>query len=346
VNALVAALLLVAATLLAAICSGAETGFYAFSRLRHRLELERGRRGAKRLERLFARPNRFLATLLLGVTLALELVTLCNHALLGSFASLSPSARATLGSLLAAPILFVLAEALPKQAFLARPYVLLERCSWILTALAWLLAPIAALIARLSAAIEEVVPGGERADAAAPSSSVEHALVAGLSEGLFTHGEHALARNVLELGRLTVGDLAVPLDVLPRLRRGARLQEWAAAMREQTQTRALVLDEHGEVAGMVHALDLALAISTDEAAVETTAVVRPLPRLDAALPVAAALGRLHQEGHPLALVVRGHGGSHGLLRARDVVAELFRHPAAAAPPPASGRAIPSARVND
>lgn len=303
-------------TAAAAMCAGAETGFYAFSRLRHRLELERGNPAARRLERLFARPDVLLAALLLGTTLALEVVTFCSEALLEEVLHVAPSARATLSALVTAPLLFIVVEALPKHSFLARPYVLLARCSWPLDVLVGTLKPVAWLIAR---AVSRAEHGGAANGSA--GSGIADALQHGLTEGLLTRAEHLLAANVLRLGDLEVFDLSVGLDVLPHLQSGAAPSTWVAALAQSRETRALVVDPRThEVVGLVHALDLALAIGDGRS--DVGQIVRAIPVLDGAEPMSAALGRLHAEGLAVALVRRGKGRPTRLLRLQDVVEEL------------------------
>src|SRR5262249_54027907 len=138
-----------------AVFSGAETGVYSVSRVRLEAEAEGGRRSARQLSRLLRDDASLLITLLLGNTLALELLTELTEATLDR-TDLFASAREVVVAAILTPIVFLLGELVPKDLFRRRPHLLLGLVApwvalfrWIATPLAWPLALLSVGLERL-----------------------------------------------------------------------------------------------------------------------------------------------------------------------------------------------------
>jgi CBS domain containing-hemolysin-like protein len=315
------ALALLVATLMSALFSGSETGFYAFSRLRLRVELERGQAAARSLQRLIEKPSLMLATLLIGNNLALELVTICGQVLLDRHSGLTPQVRATVGAAVLTPIMFVFCEAVPKNVYLNRPYERLIRGLWLLRPFHRLMLPLSVLVATLAEWLGRRVAVPQIQESAAGSEGIEPALRIGEREGVLSRTQHLLAAGVLRFGELRAADVSIPTNYFPRLALPADAATWREAFAAGEHTRALVFDDKThEVRGMVHALDLAVA-SHDDQPLES--VVRPLPVVRGSLPVHELLQILHREGQALALVKVGRSQKVKAVRLQDVAERLL-----------------------
>ncbi|MGL4944104.1 MAG: CNNM domain-containing protein [Thermoguttaceae bacterium] len=127
--------------------SGSETGFYKVSRLRLKLDAIEGDKSAAWLLALVNRPTIFVATVLVGNNIAnyaLSLtVVLLTTLFVGEGSSIAHEVAATF---LAAPLLFLYGELLPKQLFLLAPDRLLRTVTPILVVCTLLFLPLSILL--------------------------------------------------------------------------------------------------------------------------------------------------------------------------------------------------------
>lgn len=310
---------LVLSLALSALFSGCETGFYLFSRMRLHLGLEEGSGAARRIQALVKRPSLLLTILLIGNNLSLELVTFSSQALFERFSELTPEARATLGALLSTPLVFVLSEAMPKNAFMVRPYERLAWASWPLTLLYRLLWPVGVLLDRVTKGLQRWSRVKEP-EQPRREERLHSVLSAGFQEGLLSRTEHLLAANVLRLRDSQARDVAGSPDRMPRLELPASAERWGTALAGSDESRALVHDRDGRIVGLVHAVDLAMAVEQRPEDLES--VIRPVPRVSPEMPLGRLLELLARSGVPLAVVEPAPPGRR-LVRSRDLVQEIL-----------------------
>ena len=112
---------------LSAFFSGSETGFYRATRLRLVLDAMAGDRIARGLLFLTNHPALFVATALVGNSVANYLISLAAVIAMGRVFPQVPEAAEIIASIVLAPIVLVYGELLPKNLFLQAPNRLLRR---------------------------------------------------------------------------------------------------------------------------------------------------------------------------------------------------------------------------
>ncbi|MGE2691562.1 hemolysin family protein [Mycolicibacterium pulveris] len=147
-----------------------------------------------------------------------------------------------------------------------------------------------------------------------------------VSEGLLDPEEHTRLTRALQIRNRVVNDVAVPLReirAVPVARAGAGPTVGAIedALAETGYSRFPITDTDGNYLGYLHIKDV-LALVNDPDAVLDSAMVRPLPRVPASLPLPDALSRLRRRNAHLALVTERDGTVSAMVALEDLVEDL------------------------
>lgn len=147
-----------------------------------------------------------------------------------------------------------------------------------------------------------------------------------VSEGLLDPEEHSRLTRALQIRNRVVNDVAVPLReirAVPVAREGAGPTVGAIedALTETGYSRFPVIDTSGNYLGYLHIKDV-LPLVSDPDAVLDAAMVRPLPRVPATLPLPDALSRLRRRNAHLALVTDHDGTVSAMVALEDLVEDL------------------------
>lgn len=317
--ALVAVLILVNAAL-----SGSEMALVTLREGQVR-QLRRRSRSGERLAQLVRDPNRYLATIQLGITLAGFLASAAAavslaEPLVGPLGFLGGAARPT--AVVAVTVLLtfvtlVVGELAPKRLAMqraerwgllsARPLDLLARLS---RPAIWLLSAATDTVVRLA--------GGDPRARRQEMTEDELREMLVSQRGLSAQQREILA-GAFDIAGRTLREILVPrleVTMLPAaLPTGDGLRRLAAAGR----SRAPVVGPGGldDVGGVVHIRDL---VDAGPRTVGDRA--RPPLLLPGTLPVADALRQLRQHHQKLALVVDEHGGVAGMITVEDLLEEV------------------------
>ncbi|HVE73649.1 MAG TPA: hemolysin family protein [Mycobacteriales bacterium] len=292
---------------------------------------ERGKSG-RRVRRLVSNPNRFLAAVQVGVTLAGFL-----SAAFGASRLAPPLAdrlvEAGLGEGLADGLAFVAVVALvtylslvfgelvPKRlglqraertATLAAPLV--DRLASLFRPVIWLLSRSTDLVVRLlggdPSARREAITEEELRDLVAAHESLtkeERKLI----DEVFAAGERQLREVMVPRTEVAFLDASMPLTRAMRLTAQAPHSRYPVARSSQD-----------DILGFVHVRDLYLpaAQARGRRVADVTRDVKLLPGTKKVLP---SLSEMRREGHHLAMVVDEYGGTAGIVTLEDLIEELI-----------------------
>ncbi|MFD6564062.1 hemolysin family protein [Micromonospora profundi] len=316
---LVAVLILVNAAL-----SGSEMALVTLREGQLR-RLGRRTRTGERLVRLSRDPNRYLATIQLGITLAGFLASAAAavslaQPLVAPLGFLGAAARPAAIVVVTVALTFVtlvFGELAPKRLAMqraerwallsARPLDLLARVS---RPAVWLLSWATDVVVRLA--------GGD------PRASREEMTEDELREMLVSRrGLSAQQREILtgafDIAGRTLREILVPRREVTTLPADLPADEGVRRLAAAGRSRAPVTGHGGldDVVGVVHIRDL-----VQSGAGTVGELGRPPLLLPVTLPVADALRQLRQEHQQLALVVDEHGGIDGMITLEDLLAEV------------------------
>ncbi|MFL6128547.1 MAG: hemolysin family protein [Mycobacteriales bacterium] len=329
---LVDALLVLAFVLLGGTFAAAEIALVSLRESQVKALRERGRRG-ERLARLAADPNRFLAAVQVGVTLAgffsaaFGAATLAGPVATRLVAWGVPDGFADTLAFVGITILIsyfslVLGELAPKRLGLQRAESVallaagpLDRIATVVRPLIWLLSKTTDVVVRLLGA-----------DPAASRQAITEEELRGLvaAHESLTGDERKLIDQVFAAGERQVREVMLPrtevdfLDVGTTVSRAARL-----AMEAPHSRYPVVRRDSDDVVGFVHLRDLLAPDLPGGRAASVGDITREVKRLPGTKKVLAALSEMRREGHHLAIVEDEYGGTDGIVTLEDLIEEVI-----------------------
>jgi len=311
--------------LIAALANGIETGLYRLNRIRLRLRAESGDRRAKTLLELLADLRGMIIVCLIGTNAGAFLATAVGTILVASAGWVSsPEAVEVLATAIVAPILFVLADVVPKSIFtaeadhwmypLARPlraaYVLLRRSG------------VVPALNGLSNLVLRVIRRGEAAaDPFHPRERLRAILREGAAEGVISGYQHELAGKVLGLREQLVHAVMIPIGRVAGAAVDIDRERFLAELRRHSFSRLPVWEGRREnVVGIVHIIDV---LAAGEQPLDLKMLMnRDFVTVPPAMTVAQALLSLRKARAAIAVVRDDKGRAVGIITVKDLVEEV------------------------
>ncbi|QSQ28029.1 HlyC/CorC family transporter [Pyxidicoccus parkwayensis] len=316
------------------IFAGAELAVLSMRRTRLRELSDEGSGSAKAVEKLRGNPERFLATVQIGITVIGATAAAFGGAsmasrLAGVLAKLGLPEQQADDVALAAVVAFVsylslvLGELVPKSLALRageRYALLIGRplygLSWLMRPVVWFLTASSNVVLRLFGDRTNFTEG--RLSAEELLQLVEEAA----KQGTLDPRAGEIASRAFEMGELTLAELMVPREHIIALRRHASAEEIRRVLLEHGHSRMPVYEDTVDnIVGYVIAKDL-LGVAWEGHLIVLEDVLRPPLFLVESMRAMDALKELQKRRMQLAVVVDEHGGVAGLVTVEDLVEEL------------------------
>lgn len=303
-------------------------------RTRLRELIDEGSTSAKSVEKLRKDPERFLATVQIGITVIGATAAAFGGAsmatrLAGVLSGLGVPEQQADDVALAAVVAFVsylslvLGELVPKSLALraGERYALLigrplHGLSWLMRPVVWFLTASSNVVLRLFGDRTNFTEG--RLSAEELQQLVEEAT----KHGTVDPRAGEIASRAFEMGDLTLGELMVPRERIVALRRHSSADEIRQVMLEHGHSRMPVYEGAVDnIVGYVIVKDL-LGVAWEGNLIVLEDVMRPPFFLVESMRAMDALKELQKRRMQLAVVVDERGGVAGLVTVEDLVEEL------------------------
>ena len=320
--------------LLNAVFVAAEIALVTVRRSRVEQLVEEGHRSARRLERLIARPGRFLAVTQLGITFigflasAFAAVSL-KVALQDALARLAPLAPyADVVSLvvitaLLALVTIVFGELVPKALALAKaerfalalsgPFELIER----------LLGPLVRILEAITNAIARPL-GGEQTDRYQISMEELKILVErGGEQGVLEAEEEQMISAVIELGEGRVHEVMVPRIDVTAIPVDTSMSDAVDTILREGHSRIPMYEESiDNIVGILYAKDLLPYLKDHATPPELRRLLRTPLFVPESMSVDDLLHELQRRKVHIAIVLDEYGGTAGIVTIEDLLEEI------------------------
>ncbi len=292
----------------------------------------RGPRG-ERVRELASNPNRFLATVQIGVTLSGFLSAAFGEATLSSklrpvlvdaglAKGFSDVIATIIITLIVAYFALVLGELAPKRIALQRAESIAVTLAPALDRMAIAARPAIWLLSRSTNLIVRLLGGDPTTSREAITEEELRGLVA--SHENLTHEERQLIDDVFAAGERQVSEVMVPRTEVVFLEGGMTISRAVRAVADSPHSRYPVVGEgRDDVIGFVHIRDL---LAPDRSAERTTTVgsiAREVLHLPGSKKVLAALSEMRRDGSHVAIVVDEYGGTDGIVTLEDLIEEVI-----------------------
>lgn len=291
--------------------------------------LERKSRGARLALRLAADPGKFLSTVQIGITAVGVLSGALSGATLGLrlqgwlvAQGVAADWAATLGVggvvVAITYVSLIIGELVPKRLALRNPEAVAMRVAPAMVLLSVLGAPVVWLLDRSGRAVLWLL--GQRGESASRMTEEEvHVLLAEAQEGgVLETEERAMMAGVMRLSDRSARVLMTPRQEVEMLPLGASSAEAVAAVRRVARPRMPVVDEAGDVVGIVTLADVFRAVSRREP-VDLRALLREVPVVHDRMEALDLIAVLQKSDHHMALVYDEYGHFEGIITTGDVL---------------------------
>jgi len=328
---LVNALVVLVLVLFGGVFSAAELALVSLRESQVKALAERSRRG-QRVARLVADPNRFLAAVQIGVTLAGFLSSAVGAVTLSAEAT-AGLVRLGLAPRLAEPVALVgvtlvisyvslvLGELVPKRLALQRTEGIALALARPLALVATLCRPVIWLLSRTTDLVVRLFGGDPGANREAITEEELRDLVA--AHESLGGDERRLIDEVFAAGERQVREVMLPRTEVEFLDAGLTVTRAARIAAASSHSRFPVArDSQDDVVGFVHIRDLLVREDGDRTLV-IERLARDVKRLPGTKRVLAALSEMRREGHHLAIVVDEYGGTDGIVTLEDLIEEVI-----------------------
>ncbi len=308
---------------LSAFFSSAESAFIALPKLRIRYLVESGVKGAEKLAKAADKPERVLATVLLGNNLAnIAAATLGTIIALAIFGLPWGPIIATVG---VTALILVFGEVMPKTLAVhhaqrlslvyASPLRIVELCFY----------PFVLALERIGLGLTRMVAAPEEGKTLVSEGEIRSAISVGESEGVVEEDEAEMLRKVFEFTDRPVSKIMIPRTEISWVAQGTTLSDFLNLYAQGRYSRFPVYKENTDnVVGMLHAKDVLMRLTDDLNNGDT--IIDDLMRPAYFVPEGKRLGELLAEmrdgGHHAAVVVDEFGGIAGMVTLGQLTEEI------------------------
>lgn len=309
---MIASLALVALVALSAFFSSAETAIMASGRVKLTHQMEKGKRGAEQALRLLEKPGPVLATILVGNNLV----------------NVSAAALATViwgplwATVILTLVLLVAAEVTPKTLAASMPEEWARRVALPIRASIFVLRPLAWIVTVIAEVFLYLILGSKRRRRRGLSrQEFLTALRIGAREGELEPSETRMARELLALKDLPVGDIMVPTESVVMVDEASSWEEVFDLVARSGHTRYPV--HRGDPAQPVGILLVRELLERHQTAPENwRRFVRELKRVPDTLEADELMRDMQIQRFHMAAVEDAHGRVRGIVTLEDILEEI------------------------
>ncbi len=300
--------------LLSGFFSSAESAFISVPRLRIHYLRESGARGAEQLARVIERPERLLATVLLGNNLVnIAAATIGTILSVATFGLPWGPVIATVG---VTAVVLVFGELLPKTVAVHFAERMATGYVYPIRFFELLLLPFVFLLERIGFGFRRLVSDAEGRKTLLSTGELRSAIDVGESEGVVAEDQAEMLHKVLEFTNTAVSKVMVPRTEISWVAEGTTLAQFLSIYADQPYSRFPVYHENTDnVVGILSAKDVLMKLSSsctpEEVVVDE--IMRPAYFVPESQPLGRLLTEMRDEGHHVALVVDEYGGVAGMV---------------------------------
>ena len=303
--------------------SASETAFIALPRARLMHLVRSGRPGADRVSHIIQRPERFLATVLLGnnlvntaaaalaTVLALNLITNQGLSVLAATAGVTT-------------FLLLFGETVPKNIAWRRSEKVAFAVSRPIRLVELTLSPVVTLLQLFSTMTNRAL-GISASTPQIGEEEIRTMIAAGAQTGAVDAGEAALLEKVFRFGDRQIREIMTPRPEIIWIENGDNLDRFLEVYSEHTHTRFPVYEESMEnVLGVLSVKDILSGMEglKGEASGPVTKDLRPAFFVPETKSVSETFNDMREGGHSVVLTVDEFGGIAGLATLKQMMAVI------------------------
>ncbi|MGB6874385.1 MAG: hemolysin family protein [Dehalococcoidia bacterium] len=308
----------------AAFFCSAETAFIGMQKLRLQHLIQSGHPAAKRVAKIVEQPEKFLATVLLGINFFETAV-----ATLGTIITMSliqnENWAVAIATIVITIVTLVFAELIPKSLAVRYGERIALRYVRPLEVISAILYPLVYILNHIGIRFTKLVGESEIPKPTISEEEFRTAISIGEAEGVVEGNEAEMLHKVFEFTDRPVSKIMVPRTEIAWVEQGTKISDFLNLYTQGRYSRFPVYkDNTDNVVGMLHAKDVLMKL-TDESD-SRDSVIDDLMRPAYFVPEGKRLGELLAEmrdgGHHAAVVVDEFGGIAGMVTLGQLTEEI------------------------
>ena len=309
--------------ILSAFFSSAEAAFISLPKLRIKYLVENGVKGARQLDKAADKPERFLATVLLGNNLVnVAAATLGTIMAVKAFGLPWGPVIATVGVTI---LVLVFGEVIPKAVAMRHAQRLSLAYISPVRVIEWCLYPFVLALGRIGLGFTRAVTETVEDRELVSEGEIRSAINVGEDEGVVEEDEAKMLHKVFEFTDSPVSKVMIPRTEITWVEQGTKLGDFLAIYAQTPYSRFPVYkDNTDNVVGILFAKDVLKQLTNNSASEEM--VIDDLVRSAHFVPESKHLGELLTEmrdgGYHIVIVVDEFGGIAGMVTLRQLTEEI------------------------
>ena len=315
---------LIISIVFSAFFSGMEIAFISSNKLRFEMGKGKGLSG-KILSVFYRNPNDFISTMLVGNSIALVIYgflvaqILENYFLAGIVTN--DAVMLIVEILIAACLILITGEFLPKILFKINPEVMLRVCALPAYFCYLILYPVSRLSARLSAGVLRLVGvrvDREHSEKAFTKIDLDYLIQSSIDNSANDDEKIKIFQNVLDFSNVKIRDCMVPRTEIIAVDMDVELDELKNAFIAHGISKVIVYKGSiDQIIGYIHSSDLFKNQS------DWHKSIRPIPIVPETMSAHKLMQLFLQKNRSLAVVVDEFGGTSGVVSMEDLMEEIL-----------------------
>ncbi len=312
-------LVIIACIIGAAFFSGAETAFVSCNRIRIRHLAKGLDRKAQTVERLLVKPERILATTLVGTNIFIVLGVVMAAAYAGIVLQNYKGLGGIVATLVMTPVILVFSEAIPKAYFYRHADTITLRIGGLLRFFSYLFSPLVILSTFPPRKLMALIGGTTPKNPFVTREELRLLMLESGGLGVLEKHEREMIHHIFEFRETAVKSVMVPLVDVDAIEVGERVASALKVIGDQGHSRLPIYDER---------IDNIIAYVSvgDLLGKRPTTPIRELMKAAHVVPEtkssADLLLDLKARGEHLAVVVDEYGGVSGIVTLEDLIEEI------------------------
>src|SRR5512136_76371 len=305
--------------------SSSETAFISLQKIRLKHMESRGEEKAGRIAKILEKPEKFIATVLLGNNFVNTAAAALGTAVVLHLWSGNEEVAVLLATVMVTVILLVVGEVVPKIAASQHSEGVAQMFVTPVSLLSWVLTPATAILGWIGTGFSKLLGGTPTRRTLVTEDEIRTMITVGKEEGVVAEAEAKMLDRVFEFGDQLVREAMIPRPDIVWLEKGTSLADFQTVYSDHPHTRFPVYDDSPDnIIGVLSIKDVLLARSRGE--VDDKTPIDSLTRPIVFSPETKRIGPLFREmqasGSQMAVVVDEYGGIAGIVTLREMLAQL------------------------
>lgn len=296
--------------------SGSEIGIVSADQMKLRHKAAKGSKGARMALKMLEKPEWLLSVTLVGTNIAVVTNTTMSTALM---IHLFGDNGTWLAVALAAPLIWIFGEIVPKSIFQQRSDSITPYIIFVLRFFSFLFYPILLVFSFMTRLLAKLSGGDVRNPFTLREEIVTMLQMPATSDSDIQPVEQGMIQRMFNFSETTVLDAMLPLIEVTAVEQRTTCGEAKRISTEHSHIRLPVYDQRiDKIVGVLHTLDL-LDVDPDK---PITEFIRPALYVPALKSVKDLMFELKSKGTVVAIVVDEFGGAEGIITMEDIMEEV------------------------